>query len=194
MVLENRSSILSLIIFGILAYPPVFKYTQKKLYFRILYITVILFNVSLPLFNDYIGHLDFYNDVVSVSQEYIDKSGGFSNRDIRWNKALIELSYNPILGNGGKRTIYYHNFSCDVLTQFGWLGFATFAAMYCLIMEKCFSTAGRSNIFLIAFTSLLILNTFENTLFADSGFTIFPYFLFAIACRLKYSDTKLLEQ
>lgn len=185
LTLENRSSILALIVFGVIAYPKFFKYSQKKSIFRILYMSVLLLNVCMPLFNDFIGQLDIYNNIMSASQEYVNKAGGFSDRDVRWNIAIYELSQNPILGNGGIRTIYYHNFSCDVLTQFGWLGFATFSAMYCLIMEKCFAKDGYSNIFLIAFACLLVLNTFENTLFADNCFTIFPYFLFAIAWQMK---------
>ncbi|MCM1140871.1 MAG: O-antigen ligase family protein [Muribaculum sp.] len=189
LTLENRSSIISLLVYGILAYPLVFKYINTKKIFRILYISALLLNVGLPLFSDTIGQLDLYNDLMSASQEYVDKNGGFSDRDVRWEIALSQLSLNPLLGNGGIRTLYYHNFACDVLTQFGWLGFATFTAMYCLIMEKCFSPRSRSNIFLIAFACLLILNTFENAFLANGYFTIFPYFLTAIAWQLKNSKS-----
>lgn len=192
MTLENRSSFVSLLVFGVAAYPLVFKQLKKRLYFRIFYLSVLALNIGIPLFNEIIGQSDIYNSLMLDSQQYFKKAGGFSERDLLWNIALQKLSLSPLFGYAGIRGIYYHNFSCDVLTQFGWFGFITFTVMYCVIMEKCFSDKGDSNIFLIAFSSLLILNTFENALFATGYFTISPYFLLAIAWQLKNNRTNYL--
>lgn len=195
MTLENRSSLLSLLIFSIISYPKLFKLLKNKLYFRIFYISTLVINVGFPLFNEVIGQWDIYNDLMSASQDYVHKDGGFSGRDLLWDIALFQFGKSPFLGLAGLRgIIYYHNFSCDVLTLFGWLGWITFAAMYCAIMEKCFSKDGKTNIFLIAFSSLLILNTFENALLANGYFTIFPYFLLAIAWQLKYYKSEVRTQ
>lgn len=189
MILENRSSFVSLLAFGLASCPLIFRMLRKRLYFRILYLSAFAINICTPIFNKIIGQSDIYTGILSYCQQYFQKAGGFSGRDQIWNIALLKFSHSPIFGTAGLRDMYYHNFSCDVLTQFGWLGMITFAIMYCAIMEKCFSKKGCSNIFLLAFSSLLILNTFENALFANGYFTIFPYFLLAIAWQIKYSRT-----
>lgn len=188
LLLENRSSLIALIIYSIIAIPYAFQFANRRLWFRVFYIGVLLLNVGMPLFNEIIGQTDWYNDAVSVSQEYVNKDGGFSNRDYLWKIALYKLSSHPLLGYAGIRNVYYHNFSCDVLTQFGWLGWITFASMFCMVMEKCYSDKSRANIFLFGCGCLLVLNTFENAFLANGFFTVYPYLLFAIPWQLMSSD------
>ncbi len=184
--LENRSSILSLLLFGLLSVPFVFKKISGRLPFRIFYLSVIFINIGVPLFNELIGQWDLYNDAVSVSLEFANKGDGFNDRDKLWKFALSLLEKKPLLGYGGIRGVYFHNFSCDVLTQFGWIGWFTFAFMYIRLMETCFIPGARTNIFLFAIGSILILNTFENALFANNCVSIYSYLLFAIPLHIKY--------
>lgn len=189
LTMENRSSLISLLIFGFLSIPYVFDKMKNRTWFRVFYIGALVINVGFPLFNDVIGHWGWYNDLVSVSQEFTGKDGGFSGRDSLWRYAILCVAYNPLFGSFGARMdIYFHNFSCDVLLQFGWFGWITFALSYIYLMESCYYKVGKSNIFLLAFVCLIILNTFENALLANGHFTIFPYFLFAVACNLKTTN------
>lgn len=188
--LENRSSILSLLLFGLLSTPYILKRFSNISLFRIFYLTAIFINIGFPLFNEIIGQWDLYNDAVSISLEYAtSKEDGFNGRDQLWKLALSILEQKPILGHGGVRGIYFHNFSCDVLTQFGWLGWFTFAIMYIRIMEACFVPNSRANIFLFAIGCILILNAFENALFANNYFSIYSYILLAIPLYIK-NNTK----
>lgn len=184
--LENRSSIISLLLFGLIATPYLIKNFSNITLFRLFYIGTLFINIGFPLFNEFINHWDLYNNAVSISLEYTNKGEGLSGREDLWNFALSLLEHKPLLGYGGMRGIYFHNFSCDILTQFGWIGWFTFAFMYIRLMEKCFIPGCKSNIFLLAIGSLLILNTFENALLANCTFSIYSYVLFAIPLYLKY--------
>lgn len=188
--LENRSALISLIVFTILPLPILNNIYKKKIWFRIFYILIIFLNIAFPLFSDLIGNYEWYNDLVGFSQEYIEKQGGFSGRDKLWNIGLLQLYQSPLLGYAGTRSIYLHNFSIDVLTQFGWLGWGTFILMVIIILEKVFKENSNSNIFLAGFLCLWIVNTFENAFLADNAFTILPYILLAIAWRLKLHTQK----
>lgn len=188
--LENRSSILSLLLFGLLSTPYVLRNFSKISTFRIFYLGAIFINIGIPFFNEIIGQWNIYNDAVSISLEYAsNKEDSFNGREQLWKIALSLLEQKPILGYGGIRGIYFHNFSCDVLTQFGWLGWITFAIIYIRIMETCFVPNSRSNIFLFAIGCILILNSFENAFLANSYFSIFSYILLAIPLNIK-SNTK----
>jgi hypothetical protein len=95
------------------------------------------------------------------------------------------------LGAAGMRPVYLHNFSMDVLSEFGWIGWSTFVLMLVMLFEKCFNESNfRANIFLLAMVCFIVLNTFENALFANGAFSILPYFFFAIAWRLKTHPTE----
>jgi hypothetical protein len=192
MQLQNRSS---LICVSLLALAPVA--TQARILkhrglFRLAVIAVIVVNVCLPLFQYAVSHSDIYKELMHVSAQYTDKSDSeIGGRAFLWKYAAAEIDRYPYLGKLGLRPVYLHNFSMDVLTEFGWIGWTTFIIMWLVLFERCFDERNpRTNIFLLALVCFMVLNCFENALLANGAFSIFPYFFFAIAWRLKNHPTK----
>lgn len=177
--LNNRSSLLALSLFSII---PIFPWTlNSRRCFRWVYVTIIAMGVITPFFQDYIASTEIFQNTIQLSKG--DKLGGFNGREILWHQAVDIIEQNSLIGKGGWRVIYFHNFSLDVLIQYGWLGWITFTMIVTVILERCFLPRSKHNIFLYAFIVLLLMNTYENAFLANNYFTIFPYFFTGIAWR-----------
>jgi hypothetical protein len=185
--LSNRSSLLAVCMLALLPLVTKNRILKKKNLLRVVCYGVLLLNIGLPFLQADIKTSSFYQDIQELSADLTDKSDNdFHGRDILWIQAIERVNDSPIFGKFGHRDAYFHNFSCDVLTQFGWVGWFAFAFIYVVLIEKCYdSKHPKTNIFLLAFACLLLLNCFENAFLANGYFTIYPYFFFAIAWRLK---------
>jgi hypothetical protein len=185
--LENRSTLITVGFMALLPIATANRILKSKKIFRILYITVIALNVLIPLFQEVVSQSNLYQELMTVSNEFTNKGDDeFGGRTGLWLYAAKWISYRPFLGAAGLRPVYLHNFSMDVLYEFGWIGWSTFVLMLVVLFEKCFNEREeRANIFLLAMVCFIILNTFENALLANGAFSILPYFFFAIAWRLK---------
>jgi len=170
---------LALCLFSVIPLFPWVLSNQKC--FRWIYAVIIAMGVITPFFQDYIANNELFQDIISLTKG--DKMGGFNGREILWHKAVGIIEENPMMGKEGWRVIYFHNFSLDVLIQYGWLGWVTFSTIVIVILERCFVPGSKYNILLYAFIVLLLLNTYENAFLANNYFTIFPYFLTGIAWR-----------
>lgn len=177
--LDNRSSLLALSLFSIIPLCP--RILNSRKWFRIIYITIIAMGVIIPFFQDYIANTGIFQNLIQLTSE--KKAGGFNGREELWHQAVELIGENPVIGKGGWRVIYFHNFSLDVLIQYGWLGWMAFNAIVISLLERCFVPGSRHNVFLYAFIILLLMNTYENAFLANNFFTIFPYFLTGIAWR-----------
>lgn len=177
--LDNRSSLLALSLFSAIPFCPCF-FRSKKC-FRWIYASILTIGVITPLFQDFIANTEFFQEIIQLTKG--NKMGGFNGREILWHKAVDIIEKNPLFGQGGWRVIYFHNFSLDVLIQYGWLGWITFTTTVVVIMERCFMPGSKYNLLLYAFIVLLLMNTYENAFLANNYFTIFPYFLTGIAWR-----------
>jgi O-antigen ligase len=182
---ENRSSILALIAFGVIILTG-YAY-KKRIILRILYIFAIGFNVGLPFYYTNIEKTNIFESINLWFGNWTGKEAGLNGREVLWDAAITRINNSPLFGSYGLRTTYYHNFSLDILTQFGWVGFILYIVIIVGIMEKCFEDGATNNIFLIGFLCTIFLNSFENVLFADNLFTIFPYMLIATAWSIKKS-------
>lgn len=184
--LENRSSLLALCLFSAIPLFPLV--LNNRIIFRVVYITIIATNVISPFFQDFIANSDFFQNIVDLTKG--DKSGGFNGRETLWYQAIEMIRENPLLGKGGWRVTYFHNFSLDVLVQYGWLGWAAFITIVVTLLERCFVQGSKYNILLYAFVALLLMNTYENAFLANSFFTISPYFLTGIAWRYANNNNR----
>lgn len=178
--LGNRSALLAICLFfaGYIV-PKIYK---NKLYFIISLLTFIFFNVAAPLFQEIVVNSDIYKSAISLTASSIGKSGGLNGREGLWFMALKVIDQHPLLGDYGNRYlgIYFHNYSLDILIQFGWVGWLAFFSMLTYLMIKCFMPESSINIFLWGFICLLLLNTFENAMVCNEYFAIFPYLLLAV--------------
>ena len=185
--LENRSAFFALMLFLVCC---LFKkvYTNRQL-FRVFYIVVISFNLLLPLFFDIATSTAFFQRVSKAMLEFFDKNG-LNGREELWELAVIRVRQNPLFGSLGYRTTYFHNFSLDILTQFGWVGWIVFFTALIYILEKSFEPHKKSNLFLIGFLCLIFLNTFESVLFCNNYFMPFSYLLLGM-CWHKPKENEL---
>lgn len=178
--LGNRSALLAICLFlaGYI-FPKIYK---NKLYFIISLLALIVFNVAAPLFQEIVVNSDIYKSAISLTASSVEKSGGLNGREGLWFMALKVIDLHPIFGNYGSRylAMYFHNFSLDILIQFGWVGWTLFFSMLTYIMMKCFTQGSPVNIFLWGFICLLLLNTFENAMVCNEYFAIFPYLLLGV--------------
>ncbi len=170
--LENRSAFLSLALF--LGACLLKKIHISKIAFRIFYITIISLNILLPLFFEIATTTSFFRMISDVLVDIFDKSG-LNGREDFWAIAVTRIEKNPWFGTFGYRPAYYHNFSLDVLIQFGWVGWIIFFSVLIIILEKSFKENETSNLFLIGFVCLIFLNTFESVLFCNNYFMPFSY-------------------
>lgn len=77
--------------------------------------------------------------------------------------------------------IYSHNFSMDVLQEWGWLAYITYIAIVIALMELSFKENSKYNLYLLGFVSLVLMNTFENGLVSNGGFSVLAYMLISLA-------------
>ncbi|MBE5739547.1 MAG: O-antigen ligase family protein [Clostridiales bacterium] len=183
--LENRSAFLAFVIFLLAC-------LFKKLYsnrtaFRIFYITILALNILLPLFFEIASSTKLFKIISNVLLDVFDKSG-LNGREEVWAAAVEKFRENPWFGTLGYRTTYFHNFSLDVLTQFGLVGWIIFFAVLIFIFEKSFKENEKSNLFLIGFICLIFLNTFESVLFCNNYFMIFAYLLLGMCWKKETSE------
>lgn len=181
--LENRSSLMAVLLYLIVLLTH--KIYRSKVLYRVFYLSVIALNVGFPFFRSQIVNSSFYQDVEGMFQSIIDKGSELNGREQLWDLALKRISDAGLFGSAGYRTAYYHNFALDVLTQFGWLGWAVFTAMLVAVFEKVFYKDSPFNLFPVAFICLLFMNTFENALLANTYFVLFPYLLLAVPLAIQ---------
>lgn len=179
--LQNRSSLMTLLLMG--AVPLAKPVWTERRWFRLFYISFLVMNVFVPLFQDVVESSDLFKDIMHMSQSTVNKGEGFNGREYVWPRAVEAINQYPLFGLGGWRKIYFHNFSLDVLTQFGWVGWIAFMLMVAAVMERCFVPRAKTNVFLFAFIALFAMNTFENALFANNFFVIYPYLMIGAAWR-----------
>lgn len=175
--LENRSAFLALILFLVMLFFD--KLHQNKIVFRVFYIAIIAFNVLLPLFFEFATEMRAFEVVSDWLMDVFDKSG-LNGREDLWALAIKRIDKRPWFGTLGYRTTYFHNFSLDILTQFGWIGWIVYIASLIFILERGFEENNPKNLFLIGFLCLIFLNTFESVLFANNYFMPFTYLLLGI--------------
>ena len=116
--------------------------------------------------------------------ESFNKSA-LNGRDKIWPIAMARIAEFPLIGNPNSRQFYFHNFSIDVLLQFGLLGLVTWMLSVWYIAKNNVRHAGEENIFFAAFSMVVFINTFENVLFANNYLMPLPYALIAIPIYLK---------
>lgn len=197
--LSNRSALLAIcLFFGGYIFPKIYK---NKLYFIISLTALIVFNVAAPLFQEIVVNSDVYKNAINITASSVEKSGGLNGREGLWFMALKVIDLHPLFGNYGSRYlgIYFHNFSLDILIQFGWVGWTAFFSMLIYIMMKCFMPGSSINIFLWGFVCLLLLNTFENAMVCNEYFAVFPYLLLAVPFFFRiirdeaYTDSEIFD-
>lgn len=180
--LNNRSSQLIIFLFLLLLLFPFPVYKRK--WFRLFYLFVIVFNVIWPLLYEDLLRMPVVKDFFDIGTVISGKDAGLNGREVIWKMCGMYIFDSPLLGHTGLRYIYPHNFSLDVLGQFGWLGWTIYILSLICIFERVFQEDSPYNFYLIAFSCLLLMNTFENMMVCNEGFTIFPYFLLAVPWKL----------
>lgn len=184
--LENRSAFLALVVFLVMLLFD--KLHQNKIVFRVFYITIIAINVLLPLFFEFAMEMRVFEVISDWLMAVFDKSG-LNGREALWTQAIRRIGKNPWFGTIGYRTTYFHNFSLDILTQFGWVGWIIYFTSIIFIFERGFEEKSSKNLFLIGFLCLIFLNTFESVLFANNYFMPFAYLLLGICLNRKSQET-----
>lgn len=189
-VLENRSGIMTLVLFAFLL---ITKGGINKIRpFRLVYIAILLINIGFPYLRNQLSS----NKIIRIIQDFfvgtINKGEGFNGREQLWADAIEIIAKNPFCGKFGIRPAYYHNFSIEVLVQFGCIGLLFFEVFFVLHLEKGFRKNSASNYFLSATVCMLFLNTFENLFLCNNYFMFFPYVMLgtAFAVRKSYEDVK----
>ena len=176
--LENRTSFYGITLFCLLVLTR-FAVLHKKWY-RIVYISIILLNVMVPFLANVIAESNIFDEILGMSSVGAEKAGGFNGRESLWEYAIMLNAENPFFGLYGVRPLYPHNFSMDLLVEYGWMGWLTFYGMVIAIMEKVFRENSKYNIFAIAFVSIIFMNTFENVFSCCNVFVVFSYMLPAV--------------
>lgn len=183
--LANRSSLIAMFLFaGVFLYPICI---MKRKWFRILYGTIILINVATPFFSSWFESLALFNELIDATAD-VTESGkigisAFNGREAVWEWSVDNIHSHPLFGLYGARQVYPHNFSLDLLNQFGWLGWITFTLMLVVVLEKSFKEGSKYNVFLLALLCVILLNTFENCFTCCNTLSFFSYVLIAVALR-----------
>ncbi len=189
--LENRSSLFSLLLLAMVTLSGFC--IKKRKWFRVFYISLLLGNILIPVFNEMVSNMNLFKDVLDIGEEMTGKTSqdaAFNARDFLWASAFKYLDNHPFFGLAGVRPFYSHNFSTDVLMEFGLIGWILFMVMMVFVMEKSFKEGSRYNLFLIAVGCLVFMDTFENMLAGNDFFTIFTYCLPAAALSLNHSNSR----
>lgn len=183
--LANRSSLIAMFLYaGVCLYPICI---MKRKWFRILYGTIILINVATPFFSSWFESLALFNELIDATAD-VTESGkigisAFNGREAVWEWSVDNIHSHPLFGLYGARQVYPHNFSLDLLNQFGWLGWITFTLMLVVVLEKSFKEGSKYNVFLLALLCVILLNTFENCFTCCNTLSFFSYVLIAVALR-----------
>ncbi len=181
--LENRSSTLCVFLFVLGNWFSIYKWPSI---FRITYILLISANLLFPFFWEY---LPFYDSLSMMSGDVFAKSSVLNGRQNLWPGVIARLQMGDLFwGTGGKRMIYSHNLSLDILGCAGIAGYCLYIASVIFLLEKGFKTGSKNNIFLYGFLALFILNTFENVMICNNTYMIFQFMLLAIPISLKLAE------
>lgn len=184
--LENRSTLIATLLLLCLLTTPLF--VKNKRLFRILYISVILVNLLLPIMNSIVENMGVFQDLIGTTSEMTasGKTGasGFNGREELWQMSMLLQEENPIFGMCGIRLFYPHNFSMDILNIFGRVGYVTFYVLLISVLENAYREGSKYNIFLVGFVCVIFLNTFENMFTCCDYMQFFVYCLPAIALRV----------
>ena len=180
MLLQNRSALLACLLIGF--FMLYHRFVYRKNWFRCIYIGGLTVNLLLPLINSVLVKMPGFQKILSISELLSGKEGvGINGRERLWKMALTIANDSPIFGNGGYREIYSHNFSMDVLQEWGWLAYITYIAIVIALMELSFKENSKYNLYLLGFVSLVLMNTFENGLVSNGGFSVLAYMLISLA-------------
>lgn len=137
MLLQNRSALLACLVIGF--FMLYHRFVYRKNWFRCIYIGGLTINLLLPLINSVLVKMPGFQEILSISEQLSGKEGaGINGRERLWEMALTIANDSPIFGNGGYREIYPHNFSMDVLQEWGWLAYITYIAIVIALMELSF--------------------------------------------------------
>lgn len=180
MLLQNRSALLACLLIGF--FMLYHRFVYRKNWFRCIYIGGLTVNLLLPLINSVLVKMPGFQKILSISELLSGKEGvGINGRERLWEMALTIANDSPIFGNGGYIEIYSHNFSMDVLQEWGWLAYITYIAIVIALMELSFKENSKYNLYLLGFVSLVLMNTFENGLVSNGGFSVLAYMLISLA-------------
>lgn len=184
--LENRSTLIAtLLLFGLMIFPVFVK--NRKL-FRMLYVCIILVNLLIPILNSIVANMDLFKDFIGTTSEMTasGKTGesGFNGREELWQMSMLLQGEHPLFGLCGIRLFYPHNFSMDILNNFGWIGYVIFYILLISVLEFSYREGSKYNIFLVGFMCVIFLNTFENMFTCCDYMQFFVYCLPAIALRV----------
>lgn len=180
MLLQNRSALLACLVIGF--FMLYHRFVYRKNWFRCIYIGGLTINLLLPLINSVLVKMPGFQEILSMSEQLSGKEGvGINGRERLWEMALTIANDSPIFGNGGYREIYPHNFSMDVLQEWGWLAYITYIAIVIALMELSFKENSKYNLYLLGFVSLVLMNTFENGLVSNGGFSVLAYMFISLA-------------
>ncbi len=180
MLLQNRSALLACLVIGF--FMLYHRFVYRKNWFRCIYIGGLTINLLLPLINSVLVKMPGFQEILSISEQLSGKEGaGINGRERLWEMALTIANDSPIFGNGGYREIYPHNFSMDVLQEWGWLAYITYIAIVIALMELSFKENSKYNLYLLGFVSLVLMNTFENGLVSNGGFSVLAYMFISLA-------------
>ena len=180
MLLQNRSALLACLLIGF--FMLYHRFVYRKNWFRCIYIGGLTVNLLLPLINSVLVKMPGFQKILSISELLSGKEGvGINGRERLWEMALTIANDSPIFGNGGYREKYSHTFSMDVLQEWGWLAYITYIAIVIALMELSFKENSKYNLYLLGFVSLVLMNTFENGLVSNGGFSVLAYMLISLA-------------
>ena len=191
--LENRSTLIATLFLGLMVVIPWF--CRNKSFFRYFYIVVILLNLLIPFLNDVIADMDvfksFLGEVAEMTQSGKMGESSFNGREELWKWSIALQNESPLFGRYGVRPFYPHNFSMDLLNNFGWVGYITFYALLISVLEYAYREGSKYNVFLIGFMSVIFLNTFENVFVCCGYMQFFVWVLPAIAIRINQRLVKV---
>lgn len=186
--LENRSTLMATLFLGLTVVVPLF--CRNKTIFRCFYIVVILVNLLIPFLNDVIADMDVFKSLLGEVAEMTQsgKMGGssFNGREELWEWSIDLQNESPLFGCYGVRPFYPHNFSMDLLNNFGWVGYITFYIMLISVLEFAYREGSKYNVFLVGLMSVIFLNTFENSFTCCGYLQFFVWVLPAIAIRINH--------
>lgn len=177
--LENRTSFNAIVVFCLIIITR--SAVLHKKWYRIVYISIIFLNVMVPFFANFIAESNIFHQILNMSSVGEGKAGGFNGREFLWEYSIMLNAENPLFGLYGVRPLYPHNFSMDLLIEYGWIGWLTFYGMVVAIMENVFRENSKYNVFAMAFVCIIFLNTFENVFSCCNVFVVFSYMLPAVA-------------
>ena len=156
---------------------------------------MILVNLLIPFLNDVIADMDAFKsllgEVAEMTQSGKMGESSFNGREELWKWSITLQNESPLFGRYGVRPFYPHNFSMDLLNNFGWVGYITFYALLISVLEYAYREGSKYNVFLVGFMSVIFLNTFENVFVCCGYMQFFVWVLPAITIRINQRLVKV---